>query len=76
MDSLLLLYRKQRSLRWLEVMDLDRELLPDLKKNEKMQKDVFGSARKLALYPENPETLAQSQFFVQRTAEKLEELIM
>ena len=50
-------------------MDLDRSILPDLKKNEKMQREIFQNARKLALYPENRETLSLCQFFVKKTTE-------
>lgn len=75
-DSLLLLYKKQRRMKWLEVMDLDRPILPDLKRNPKMQADLFAHARRLALYPENRETLELSRFFVEKTSEVLEELII
>lgn len=75
-DNLLLLYKKQRRMKWLEVMDLDRDVLPELKKNPKMQTDIFAHARKLALYPENRETLDLSHLFVEKTTEVLEELII
>ncbi|KAK5115176.1 hypothetical protein LTR85_009934 [Meristemomyces frigidus] len=75
-DNLLVLYKKQRRMKWLEVMDLDREVLPELKKNPKMQTDLFSHARKLALYPENRETLDLCHFFVEKTTAVLEELII
>ena len=75
-DNLLLLYRRQRNLKWVELMDLDRDVLPDLKKNEKKYPGAFQQARRLALYPENRETLRLSQFFVQKTADALEELVV
>ncbi|TKA77296.1 hypothetical protein B0A55_04336 [Friedmanniomyces simplex] len=75
-DNLLLLYRKQRRLKWLEVMDLDRDALPAIKKNARLQETLFACAKTLALYPENRETLELSQHFVERTAEGLEELII
>lgn len=75
-DTLLLLYKKQRRMKWLEVMDLDREILPELKKNQKMQTDLFSHARQLALYPENREALDLCQFFVEKMADVLEELII
>jgi hypothetical protein len=71
-----LLYRKQKRMKWLEVMDLDRNVLPDLKKNAKMQTTLFSHARKLALYPENTATLDLCQYFVEKTADVLEELIV
>ena len=73
-DTLLLLYRKQRKMKWLEVMDLERDILPDLKKNEKMQKELFQHTRRLALYPENRESLRLCGFYVQKTADVLEDL--
>ncbi|UJO21522.1 uncharacterized protein CLAFUR5_09121 [Fulvia fulva] len=75
-DNLMLLYRKQRKMKWLEVMDLDRPILPDIKKNPKIQDTMFKSARKLALYPENRDTLNFSGFCVEKTKENLEELIV
>ncbi|KAK4548740.1 hypothetical protein LTR36_008513 [Oleoguttula mirabilis] len=75
-DNLLLLYKKQRRMKWLEVMDLDREVLPELKKNPKIQRDMFSHARKLALYPENRTSLNLCHFFVEKTTEVLEELIV
>jgi hypothetical protein len=73
-DTLLLLYRKQRKMKWLEVMDLERDILPDIKKNEKMQKELFQHTRRLALYPENRESLRLCAFYVQKTADVLEDL--
>ena len=73
-ENLMLLYRKQRKMKWLEVMDLDRDILPELKKNEKLQREMFQSVRRLALYPENRETLRLCQFYVQKVAEVLEDL--
>lgn len=75
-DNLILLYKKQRRMKWLEVMDLDRDILPEIKKNMKLQQNLFSHARKLALYPENRETLGLSGFFVEKTADVLEELII
>lgn len=57
-------------------MDLDRDILPELKKSSWMTKDTFSSARKLALYPENRETLSLCHFFAERTTDVLEELII
>ncbi|CAK4024855.1 Hypothetical predicted protein [Lecanosticta acicola] len=75
-DNLLLLYRKQRKMKWLEVMDLDRNILPDLKKDTRLTSTMFQNTKKLALYPENRETLDLSGFFVEKTKEQLEELIV
>ncbi|KAK3640651.1 hypothetical protein LTR56_011743 [Elasticomyces elasticus] len=75
-DNLIILYKKQRRMKWLEVMDLDRDALPEIKNNPRIQQTLFSHARKLALYPENRATLDLCQHFVERTAEHLEELIV
>lgn len=75
-DNLMLLYRKQRKMKWLEVMDLDRNVLPDLKKDTRLTSTMFQNTKKLALYPENRDTLGLSGFFVEKTKEQLEELIV
>lgn len=58
-----------------QVMDMDRKVLPELKKDVKIQ-ELFSNTRKLALYPENMETLELSHFFVEKTTDVLEELII
>lgn len=63
-------------MKWLEVMDLDRDILPELKKSEKSSTDIFQNTRKLALYPENRDTLRLCEFFVQKTKDALEEVII
>lgn len=75
-DNLMLLYKRQRKMKWLEVMDLDRDALPELVKNAKMQENIFRHARKLALYPENRETLNLSGFYMYKAKDQLEELIV
>ncbi|KAF2213728.1 hypothetical protein CERZMDRAFT_120883 [Cercospora zeae-maydis SCOH1-5] len=75
-DTLLLLYKRQRKMKWLEVMDLDRDVLPELKKAVKATGPMFQCTRKLALYPENRQTLALSGFFLDKCKEQLEELIV
>jgi hypothetical protein len=72
----LLLYRKQKKIKWLEAMDLDRDILPDLKKDEKLQEGMFKEARNLALYPENRSTLQLASFYVTKMKSVLEELIL
>ncbi|KAK3111302.1 hypothetical protein LTR53_013583, partial [Teratosphaeriaceae sp. CCFEE 6253] len=65
-----------RRLKCLEVMDLDRDVLPELKQSARIQATLFSCARKLALYPENRETLDLCGYFVEKTAGVLEELII
>lgn len=72
----MLLYKRQRKMKWLEVMDLDRNVLPDIKKSPRLQETLFGNAKKLALYPENRDTLNLSGYYVEKTKDKLEELIV
>ncbi|KAK0258000.1 hypothetical protein B0A54_07060 [Friedmanniomyces endolithicus] len=75
-DNLLLLYQKQRRIKRLEVMNLDRDVLPAIKKSAQIQETLFSCAKTLALYPENRQMLDLSHHFVERTAELLEELIV
>lgn len=75
-DTVLLLYKRQRKMKWLEVMDLDRDVLPELKKMAKTTGSMFQHTRKLALYPENRDTLALCGFFLEKCREQLEELIV
>lgn len=55
---------------------MDEPALPLLKKNKRLQASMFQNARRLALYPENRETLNLSGYFVEKTADQLEELIV
>ena len=66
-DNYLLLLKKQRKLQWLETMFLDRDILPDLKRNEKMQTEAFQHVRMLNLSPVSRETLRLSQLVIQKT---------
>jgi hypothetical protein len=73
---MLLLYRRQKRLKWLEVMDMDRPILEELKKSPRVESGLFDNARKLALYPENRESLNLGRYFVEKTHAKLEQLIV
>ena len=73
-DNLLLLYKKQRKMRRLEVMELDRSVLSQLKNQPNLHNQVFSCARKLSLYPESRETLDLCGFYVGNTAHSLEGL--
>lgn len=73
-DNLLLLYRRQRKLKNLEVIRLDRDVRPILEKDEKLQQNIFQSARRLFLYPEDRASISLSGLFVKHTAPQLEEL--
>ncbi|KAK5114188.1 hypothetical protein LTR62_002758 [Meristemomyces frigidus] len=75
-DNLLLLYRKQKKMKWLQVMSMDRDVLPELKHLGSRLDGLFAGVRKLVLYPENRPTLELCQFFVEKTKETLEELVV
>ncbi|OQO15394.1 hypothetical protein B0A51_16879 [Rachicladosporium sp. CCFEE 5018] len=75
-DNLILLYKTQRKMTWLEVMQLDRPFATELKADFIKQHNLFHHARRLAVYPETRETLEHSRIFIENTAEKLEELIL
>ena len=73
---MLLLYQRQKKLKWLEVVDMDRPMLEELKKNPRVETGLFDHARKLAIYPENRESLNFGGHFIEKMKEKLEELIV
>ena len=72
----MLLYRRQKKMKWLEAMDMDRPILPELKKNLTVEEGLFDNARTLALYPENRDSLKCGGYYVEKTKDKLEELIV
>lgn len=63
-------------MKWLEAMDMDRPLLEEIKKSPHTEAGLFDNARRLALYPENRESLELGRYFVEKTTDKLEELII
>ncbi|KAK5143094.1 hypothetical protein LTR04_001997 [Oleoguttula sp. CCFEE 6159] len=73
-DNLLLLYKKQRRMKWLEAMTLDKEILSTLEK-QPYYTEVFQNTRKLAFYPENRETLDLCHAFLIKTP-KVEDIII
>lgn len=73
-DNLLLLYRRQRKLKNLEVIRLDKDFTPMLEKDEKLQESIFRAGKRLFLYPEDRASIALSGLFVKRAAAQLEEL--
>jgi hypothetical protein len=73
---MLLLYQKQKRLKWLEAVDVDRPILEEIKKNPRVETGLFDHARKVAIYPENRESLNFGRYLIDKTKEKLEELIV
>lgn len=72
----MLLYQRQKRMKWLEAMDMDRPILQELKKSPRIEEGLFDNARTLALYPENRQSLNLGGYFVEKTKDKLEELIV
>jgi hypothetical protein len=75
-ENVLLLYRKQRKLKWLEVVRLDKDILPALSQNTKVTSNVFLHARKLALYPDNRMSLDHCGFYLTHMKDVVEDLII
>jgi hypothetical protein len=65
-DNLQLLYKKQRRMKWLEAIALDRDILEDLEKWEAFS-GVFENTRKLGLYPDSREVLNMCAALLKRT---------
>ncbi|KAF2402430.1 hypothetical protein EJ06DRAFT_473503 [Trichodelitschia bisporula] len=65
-DNLLLLYRKQRRMKWLEAIALDKDVLPDLEKLSTFDA-MFEHTRKLGLYPDSRDVLNYCAALVKRT---------
>jgi len=65
-ENLQLLYRKQRRMKWLEAIALDRDIIDDLDKWEGFS-GVFENVRKLGLYPDSREVLNMCAALVKRT---------
>ncbi|KAF2457599.1 hypothetical protein BDY21DRAFT_385840 [Lineolata rhizophorae] len=65
-DNLVLLYTKQKKLKWLEGFALDRDVLPDLEDGPLFD-TIFERARKLGLYPDSREVLDFCGLLLRRT---------
>lgn len=55
-DNLVLLYKKQKRMKWLEGIALDKDVLSELQSIPDFEK-VFENVRKLGLYPDSREVL-------------------
>lgn len=55
-ENLMVLFRKQRRMKWLEAIALDRDILDDLEKWAGFDA-VFENTRKLGFYPDSREVL-------------------
>jgi hypothetical protein len=65
-ENLKLLYRKQKRMKWLEAIALDKDVLQDIQKIPNFQ-DVFQNVRKLGLYPDSREVLDYCQMLVKNS---------
>jgi hypothetical protein len=68
-DNLVLLYRKQKRMTWMESIALDREVVAELQKVPDLDK-VFENVRKIGLYPDSREVLDFCHFLLKNTANK------
>ena len=68
---MLLLYRKQKRLRYLEAINLDRNIVPEIDAGK--FDESFKEARKIALFPDGRETLEYCHALLKR-ATKVEKL--
>lgn len=68
-DNLVLLYRKQKRMKWLEGISLDRNVLEELQKLPNIDK-CFDNVRKIGLYPDSREVLEFCHFLLKNTAKR------
>ncbi|CAI6334961.1 unnamed protein product [Periconia digitata] len=73
-DSLVLLYKKQRKMKWLEGISMDKSDLQALQKVTDAG-NVFQNTVKLGLYPESRQTLDICHFLVKNTR-KIEKMTL
>jgi hypothetical protein len=66
-DNLVLLYRKQKRMRWLESISLDRNVLEELQNMPNIA-TCFQEVRKIGLYPDSREVLDFCHFLLRNTA--------
>ena len=75
-DNLVLLYKKQKRMKWMESIALDRDVLEDLQKLPDLEK-TFENVRKIGLYPDSREVLDFCHFLLKHTANrKLEKITL
>jgi hypothetical protein len=73
-ENLILLYKKQRKMKWLEGIALDRDVLEDIKKLPHFEQ-VFHNVRKLGLYPDSREVLDYCHLLV-KNSPKVEKITL
>lgn len=73
-DNLKLLYKKQKNMKWLEGISLDRNVLPELEKDTSFE-GIFDNVRKLGLYPDSKDVLDMCAALVKRS-KKLDKITL
>lgn len=66
-DNLILLYKKQKRMKWLEGIALDRDVLAEIQKIPDFVK-IFENVRKLGLYPDSREVLDYCNFLLKNSS--------
>lgn len=66
-DNLVLLYKKQKRLKWAESIALDRKVLDELQKIPDF-KEQFANVTKIGLYPDSREVLDYCHFILKHTS--------
>ncbi|KAF2835195.1 hypothetical protein M501DRAFT_942665 [Patellaria atrata CBS 101060] len=65
-DNLILLYKKQRRMKWMEAIACDRDALPEIQTIPNI-KNVFSQVKKLGLYPDSREVLNYCNYLVKNS---------
>ena len=66
-DNLILLYKKQKRMKWLEGIALDRDVMNEIQKIPEFDK-VFTNVKKLGLYPDSREVLDFCAMLVRKSS--------
>ena len=65
-DNLVLLYKKQKKMRWLEGIALDKDVIEEIKKIPDFEK-LFENVKKIGLYPDSREVLDYCHMLVKHS---------
>jgi hypothetical protein len=75
-DNLLLLYKKQKRMKWMESIALDRDVVGELQKLPNI-KSTVENVKKIGLYPDSREVLDYCRFLLKTIpSHKLEKLTL
>ncbi|KAF2005872.1 hypothetical protein P154DRAFT_423101 [Amniculicola lignicola CBS 123094] len=73
-DNLVLLYKKQKQMKWLEAISLDKVILEDVQKIPDFD-NVFDHVRKIGLYPDGRDVLEYCNLLI-RKVKKLDKITL